>query len=176
MKSKAARIGISAFLFFHIVAIACWCLPINSALMLRCRDAVRPYMLWSGLFQGWDMFAPNPRSINAFIEATMVLNDGRIKTWKFPRMEQLGFVERYYRERYRKFVENLQNDANAALWPDVARHIARLEDNASNPPKIVILIRYWSEIPPPTIANDHAPETLHAHIFYEYDVKREDLE
>jgi hypothetical protein len=132
-------------------------------------------MLWSGLFQGWDMFAPSPRNINSYIEAVVIFNDGRTQTWRFPRLEQLSFVQRQFKERYRKFGENVQNDANSILWPDVARRIARLHNNPSDPPTIVLLVRYWSEIKPPSASGTYHAEPWHAHIFFEYGVKPKDL-
>ena len=89
-------------------------------------------------------------------------------------MEQLSLTERYYRERYRKFAENLQDDRNSALWPDVARHLARLYANPANPPAIVMLIRYWSDI---TLGENGAQHRAapRAHIFFEYTVQPEDL-
>jgi len=88
-------------------------------------------------------------------------------------MEQLSFSERYVKERYRKFVENLEQDRNVALWPDAARRIARLNHkDISNPPEFVILIRHWSDIVP----RSYHAEPWHAVIFYEYSVKSKDLE
>jgi hypothetical protein len=169
------RIVISAFLLFHILAITLWCVPLDTLLVGAFRDAVRPYMLWTGLFQSWDMFAPTPRSFNAWVEASVIFRDGRIQPWRFPRMEQLSLTDRYYKERYRKFVENLQEDKQAALWPDVARHIARLNNNPANPPEIVMLIRYWSEIVPRADGSYH-PEPVRGHILFEYNVKPRDLQ
>jgi len=168
------RTAISVLLLFHILAIVCWCVPLDSPLLAACRGVIRPYMAWSGLFQAWDTFAPNPKSINAYVVATVITRDGAIHTWDFPRMEQLSLTERYYKERYRKFAENLQDDRNAALWIDVARHLVRLHANLPHPPEIVMLIRHWSAIPPP--ANGHyRSEPPRAQIFFEYKVKPEDL-
>ena len=169
----AKRTAINVFLIFHIVAITCWCVPVNSALLISFRNTVRPYMLWSGLFQAWDMFSPTPRSVNARVEAAVIFKDGRIQTWKFPRMEQLSIPARTYKERYRKFVENLQEESHSAMWPDVARHIARANNNRSDPPQVVMLIRYWSDIALAASTPSHAPER--ARIFFEYNVKPEDL-
>jgi hypothetical protein len=173
---RTAKIAaINVFLIFHLIAITCWCIPVNSALVMAIRSSVRPYMLWSGLFQAWDMFSPTPRSINAQVEAAVIFKDGRIHTWKFPRMEQLSLTTRAFKERYRKFVENVQEQTYAGLWPDVARHIARANDNNSNdPPQVVMLIRYWTDIPPPEAAAHPAPPQR-ARIFFEYNVKPEDL-
>lgn len=170
---RAKSIAINVFLVFHLVAITCWCVPLNSALILSVRGAIRPYMLWSGLFQAWDMFSPTPRSVNAHVEAAVILKDGRVSTWKFPRMEQLDLAARTYKERYRKFVENLQEDSHAPIWPDVARRIARANNNPADPPQVVMLIRYWSDIVPAAAPSSQVPE--HARIFFEYNVKPEDL-
>lgn len=184
-EGKAARvlrpqtlkhIAINTFLLFHIVAITCWSIPLASPLIANFRDLVRPYMLWSGLFQGWDMFAPSPRNVNSYIEAVVIFKDGRTQTWKFPRLEKLGFLQREFKERYRKFSENAQNDANSALWPDMARHIAGLHRSASDPPTIVILVRHWSEIKPPSAGGSYRPEPWHANIFFEYNVTPRDLQ
>ena len=170
------RAVISAFLLFHIIAITCWSIPLDSPLRTAFVSFIRPYFVWSGLFQSWDMFAPLPTSANAYIQAFVIYKDGTIRNWKFPRMEQLGLAERYYRERYRKYEENLKQDANAPLWPDAARHIARLNNNRSNPPEIITLVRYWSDIVPPGDSSSHAAEPPHAQIFYRYNVKPEDLQ
>lgn len=173
---KLKQAAISAFLLFHIVAITCWCVPSNALLFQRVRSAVRPYFLWSGLFQAWDMFAPSPRNINAYLEAVVVFNNGQTYTWKFPRMEQLGYVERYYKERYRKFEEILPAPENSALWPDVSRHIARLNSSSTRQPEFVILIEYWSEILPPAPDGSYHAGQKHARIFYEYKVNPEDVQ
>lgn len=170
---KLRQLAISAFLLFHICAITFWCIPIGSPLIAAVRNVVRPYLLWAGLFQSWDMFAPGPKSTNTYIEAIIVYKDGHTKNWKFPRMEQLSFSERYRKERYRKFVENLKEE-NVVLWPDAARHIAWLNNDPANPPEFVILIRHWSDMAPHLDAPYH-PEPWHMQILYEYKVKPADL-
>jgi len=172
---SAKRIAINAFLIFHILAIACWCLPIDSPLISLCKDRVRPYFLWSGLFQSWDMFSPIPKAANTYIEATIVFKDGSRTTWTFPRMEQLSLTERYFKERYRKYAENLPRDENDALLPDAARYIARLNSTPSHPARTVMLIQKWSFIVP-RADGSYIPEPWSQHILYGYGVKPEDLQ
>jgi hypothetical protein len=170
---RIKRIAISAFVAFHLVAITCWAIPLDTPLTLAIRNAVRPYFLWSGLFQAWNAFAPAPKALNSYVDAIVIYKDGRTLTWKFPRMEQLSLFERYYRERYRKFVENLKEDSSVALWPDAARHIARLNNNKpSDPPEIVMLIRHWTDMAPGAGLSSQSP---HVQIFYEYKVQPQDL-
>jgi len=171
------HIGISAFLLFHIVAIASWCLPINSLLNDRIRGIVRPYILWSGLFQAWDMFAPDPAKINSYVEAQVFFRDGSTQVWSVPRMNEIGYVDRYFKERYRKFsTEYLRMDSHAALWPDAARYVARLYRNPSNPPVSVQLIRSWSEINPPAPDGSYRATPLAHYAYFTYITQPGDLE
>jgi hypothetical protein len=171
---KAKRVAINLFLGFHILAITCWCVPVDTSFFLSCRNFVRPYFLWAGLFQSWDMFAPTPALANSYVKATVVLKDGSRRTWAFPRVEQLSLTDRYIEERYRKFSENLQNDQNDALWPDVARRIARIDSAPSNPAKTVILIQKWSPIVP-RVDGSYQPEPWDQHVLFGYGVQPEDL-
>jgi hypothetical protein len=172
---RVKRVAINLFLGFHIVFMACWCLPLDSQWLTLSRNFVRPYFVWAGLFQSWNTFAPTPWSANSYLEAIVVYQDGSRQIWSFPRMEQLGLSERYFKERYRKFSENLQNDKNDALWPDVARYIARANSTAANPAKTIILIQVSSVIVPSS-EGSYRPEPWDQHVLYGYGVKREDLQ
>jgi hypothetical protein len=168
-------VAINIFLLFHIPAIACWALPTNDTFVLTCRNAIRPYMVWSGLFQSWDMFSPVPKVTNAYMEAVVVYNDGSTSMWGFPRMDLLSATEKYSQERYRKFVEVLLDEGNSGLWPDVARYVARMPDIRAHDPQKILLVVRFSDI----VAHDDGTFTRapwDAHVFYSYDVKPEDLQ
>ncbi len=172
---RIERAVVSAFLLFHILAITCWAVPIDTPLLIALRNAVSPYMLWSGLFQRWNMFAPEPAKVDFYIEADITLHDGEKRTYVLPRMEKLGYAERYAKERYRKYSEYLRQDNYSALWPDAAKHIARLYANPSNPPVFVILVRYWSQISPPSPGGGLQRTPWSRVPFYIYVVKPDDL-
>ena len=172
---KWQYIAINTFLIFHILAISCWCMPLSSPFIAVCRDALRPYFVWSGLFQSWDMFSPLPKATNSYLEALVLYKDGSTKIWSFPRMEQLTLTGKYSKERYRKFVETILDNTNAALWPDVARYVARLPEIRAGQPQKVMLVVKWSDIvrqPDGTFTRAPWDE----HVFYSYDVKPEDLQ
>jgi hypothetical protein len=120
------------------------------------------------------MFSPIPKAVNTYVEATVVYQDGSKTTWKFPRMEQLSLVQRLFKERYRKFAEDLGRDENDALLPDAARYIARLNGTTSKPAKTVILLQKWSLI---VLRPDgsYVPEPWDQHVLYGYGVRPEDL-
>jgi hypothetical protein len=121
------------------------------------------------------MFTPIPWGSNSYLEAIIIYKDGSRKTWSFPRMEQLNLTDRYFKERYRKFSEVLQLEDNDALWPDVARYIARLNSTPSNQAKTIILIRKFSPI---VLRPDgsYQPEPWDQHVLLGYGVRPEDLQ
>ena len=157
--------AVSIFILFHLIAITCWAVPVNFSAVRELREIIRPYMLWTGLYQSWDMFAPNPKSINSYIKAVVFTQDRHMKVWTFPRMEQLSFRDRYPKERYRKFAEMLPDQKNEALWPGVAAHVARLFNNPIDPPDKVVLIEFRADIKP-GVDESSAP-VPEPNVFYE---------
>ena len=172
--ATAKRAAVNIFLIFHIFSVACWCIPITSALVVAYRNSIAPYFLWVGLFQSWDAFSPSPKATNSHIDAIVLYNDGATRNWSFPRMEQLSLTKRYFKERYRKFVEYLNGDSYSALWPDAARFIARRNNNRPSPVRMVFLVRYWSDIVP-RADGSYIPGPWDAHLFYGYTVQAGDL-
>jgi hypothetical protein len=172
---RIKRILINLFLAFHIVAIFCWCMPLDLPLLASCKELVRPYFLWAGLFQSWDTFAPVPWQSNSYVEARLIYKDGSEKVWPFPRMEQLNPLERYREERYRKFAEVLQLENFDSIWPDAARRIARLNSTPAQPVKTVILVQKWSLIIPRADGSYH-PGPTGEHVLFGYGVRSEDLQ
>ena len=173
---RAKLVAISAFLLFHLFAITCWCIPLNSLLIPKCKQLVGPYVIWSGLFQAWDMFAPNPSKLNIYIEAEVTFLNGQKSVWKFPKMHELGYTERYFKERFRKFsTEYLLADTNAGMWPDAARYVARVNSSDSNPAVCVRLIRHWSEVGLPETDGSYKPRPWFEYGFFTYRVKPADL-
>jgi hypothetical protein len=165
--------AISIFILFNMIAILSWAIPLNVAPLPQIKEVVRPYLLWAGLFQSWDFFAPNPRPVNSYIEAVAVTQSHHMRVFDFPRMDQLSYGKRYREERYRKFAEVLCDSHYAALWPDVARHAARLLNSQTDPPQMVILMKFQAPIKyGVTPAQEPVPKPQ---FFFEYFVSGEDL-
>ena len=168
------RIAINTFLLFHLATIFCWALPLNSRLVTSARPLIAPYMAWSGLAQGWNLFAPNPVSMNNRIEAEITYRDGQNGVWKFPSPQNFGYLKRYTLERQHKFgFDALENNTFAFLRPDAARYIARLNNTmGDNAPVTVTLVSYQSKIAPP---GSGLPEPWTRNVLYTYSVKAGDL-
>lgn len=165
---------INTFLVFHLLAIACWCVPYNTLPLLVCRAFVGPYFRWVGLFQTWDMFAPEPKHRNSYLEAMVVYAGGSVEYWSFPRMERMSLGEQYTKERYRKFEETLVEDKYSDMWPDVARYVARQVATPTKRPEIVMLIVNWSDLGEDQDGN-LTDSTWQSRFFYRYGVEPEDL-
>jgi hypothetical protein len=139
----------------------------------KIRHVIAPYMVWSGLTQGWALFAPDPQYINVYLEAQITYRDGQKKIWKFPMPQDYGYYRRYFMERERKWSsDNLRLDSNAFLWPDAARYVARVNRDPNNPPVSVALIRHWSFIAPPRSGKS---EPWNQYTFFTYSVLPGDL-
>jgi hypothetical protein len=164
---------ISSFILFNMIAILSWAIPLNVTPLPQMKEILRPYLLWTGLFQSWDFFAPNPRPVNSYLQAVAVTQNHHMRVFNFPRMDQLSYAKRYREERYRKFAEVLCDSRYAALWPDVARHAARLLNDSTDHPQMVILMKFEAPIKyGVTPAQEPAAKP---EFFYEYYVSAEDL-
>jgi hypothetical protein len=169
---------IQAFIIVHVYIIVFWGLP-TSNFRAKMVQPVEDYVIWSGLWHSWDMFSPDPLSLNFNVSAQITYQDGTVKMWEFPRMERMGVWERYGKERWRKWRERVRQDAYSPIWNDTVQWIARENNSPGNPPKQITLIRYWDQIPPP-IKGDFQPmprefDFKYSYRFKFYDVKQEDL-
>lgn len=106
----------------------------------------------TGFWQYWDMFSPNPASVDLYLEADVTFQDGKVTRFKYPRIFNLPIHEKYFKERYRKFYENANSDAQASTRPFVAQRIA-LEcfNDPNNPPTKVTLIRFFDTVEAPDV-------------------------
>jgi len=86
----------------------------------------------------------------------------------------MSLAEECFKERYRKFAENLQRDDIDDLLADAARYIARLNSSPGNPVKTIILIQKFSFIVPRP--NDaYVPVPWEQHILLGNGVQPQDL-
>lgn len=171
---------LSAFILFHVCIMVLWGLP-GSRFRARMTGWMEKYVVWTGLWHSWDMFSPDPLSLNFNVVAEITFKDGTIKQWELPRMEKLGIWERFQKERFRKWRERVRLDAYQVIWPDTCRWIARNHNNPGNPPTFVSLTRQWGTIPPPIPGKDYQPipggyDMPQKYLFYVHPVAAQDLQ
>jgi hypothetical protein len=192
MQGTTVRGVVTVFVAVHIVAITLWVIPVNDSLTRVVRKTVGPYFSLVGLQQEWSLFAPDPIAANSYVDAEVVLEDGEVRTWDFPRLESLDFKERYGKARYRKFAGWLYRRNYAYAWADAARYAARQFRGAGSAVRTVKLLRHWERIPPMTAASGLTDDkkrssvplsrssvplspTWHSIVFFVYDVPPDEI-
>lgn len=166
---------VKAFVAFHVLAITVWSLPRMSDIRQSAtvpgkptdmslhgtqylldwndrnlRDSpIKYYLLSTGFWQYWDMFAPNPASVDFWCDADIVYKDGSTRHYQYPRMAELSIPAKFPLERYRKYYERVNPDTASILWKPFAYRIALLNDDLKNPPVEVRLTRHWMVVLPP---------------------------
>jgi hypothetical protein len=156
------RVLVNAFILWQLFALTIYLLPQSDlrqnwvapcASLSDCahrQSWVTSYMTFTGFMQSWTMFAPNPANVDFYFEARITYADGRVRSWDFPRMVRLGYMDRYRQERWRKLIENANSDENQMVWPSLARYAARRNNRyPGNLPVSVALVRHFRFIPPP---------------------------
>jgi len=173
------RVVLTIFILLHVFIMAAWGLP-PSPFRTRLVQKVEEYVIWIGLWHSWDMFSPDPLSLNFNVQAFITHADGTTDVWDFPRMEKMGIAEKFQKERYRKWRERVRQDSYAQIWDDTVRWVARQHNrDPKNPPVKVVLVRSWNQIPAPA-PRDFQPmpkdfDLKFSYRFKMYDVKKEDL-
>lgn len=120
----AGRLGISAFLVFHIGATVVWVLP-PCPVRQRCFDPVACYIMPLGLWQYWGMFAPDPVRDTMTLEADAVDARGLRTSFVFPKLADYSTWRGIPRFRHSKFAANLSVPELQLQREYTARHVVR---------------------------------------------------
>jgi len=152
----ALRVGVPAWTKLllaaaYLLAAVWWTLPPGTPLQGPVvRLANLPFNAL-GLWQSWDMFAPDPLPIDLFVSFVAELDDGTTVERELTNTPTLGLVTRYTRERWRRFCnDHLRLDENRRLWPGAARWFAaRLERETGRRVTRLVLWRHWRPVLPP---------------------------
>jgi hypothetical protein len=123
-RRTAQRVGLSAVAIVHISALMIWTMP-TCAIKQQFEGVVRYYMLPSGLWQWWAMFAPNPLNCTVMVDAEVVDAQGMRHVYEFPRLAELPWWRRVSRYRQPKFGANLLAPEYTKLRELASRHAVR---------------------------------------------------
>lgn len=162
---------IKAFVLFHMAITLSWSLPAPSPafangsipatpanvaghpveFLLKVNDQAKNYsplsnyLTTSGLWQYWDMFAPNPANVDLWWDSIITFKSGKTEVFQYPRMKDMTIFQKYFKERYRKYLERMNNDDTDG-WkrPAFAQRMALLAyKDPNDPPVTVQLRRHW---------------------------------
>jgi len=191
-KRQRVSIWVKLFVLFHIIAITSWAMPnppssVESGKMspagsqwvpywnkkyLKTFPPLTDYLMITGFWQYWDMFAPDPAQSDTWGDAQVVFRDGSVKHYQYPRMFLLPIHLKHVKERYRKYFERANSDDYNYLWPQFALRIASQFDDPENPPVSVKLYRHWITIAP---AGQPQPQEYNTYMYYQYVVDQKQL-
>ena len=171
---KGVHILVKLFVILHVVGITVWALPNpRRPIMLGSvepfgpewllyynfkivkQSPLRYYLVTTGAWQYWDMFSPNPSSVDIWGDAEVIYQDGTVKHYPYWRMKALPIPVKYFKERFRKFFERAGSDDYKYAWGPFAQRVALdMDTMPGNPPFRVKLYRHWQTLdsrkPPPT--------------------------
>lgn len=186
---------IKLFVLFHVACITAWTIPNARDPQINGSEKIPPfaigdwvrvadnryvktwhpltdYLFVTGFWQYWDMFAPNPASIDRYVDAVVEYKDGSTRKFAYPRVFSLPIQNKFAQERYRKYYERANDDQYSFLWPQFALHIAFECDNPANPPVKIRLTRHWLQIAAPGKKQD---TQYSSYMYFEYIVDQRAL-
>lgn len=169
-------LALKIFVLWHVYAITAWSLPAPPNVLRRgdiqptfsrvisdpvpwfltfnmaVKDAdwlpLKWYMESTGLWQYWDMFAPNPLSLDHWFDSEVTYKDGSRKIQPYPRMASMSLPERYVKERFRKYSERVNPDFADWKKPAVAQWLAlQAATDPNNPPIFIEFRRHFRWLP-----------------------------
>lgn len=141
---------------------------------IKFKTPIRYYMFSTGLWQYWDMFSPNPANTDIWWDAIVTYKSGKKVIAVYPRMKTMGVFEKYFKERYRKFLERMNTDATDS-WkrPDFAQRMALLSyKDPDDPPIRVQLRRHYRVM---ESMYKPVPEKYSEYILFDYLVNQDQL-
>ena len=134
-------------------------------------------LLLLGLWQSWDMFSPDPRTIDICVELRCTNRDGTSDRRMLSDMVAMGSYERWQKDRWRKyFNDHLRLDDEHALWQPFAEYAARRLREEGHDPAAIELVRWWRPCDPavrPDLRADVRQTPWQSYVFHRWGVPRE---
>lgn len=155
----AKKVAISAFVLMHVGALVVWNLPPKVALRERLAPTIGWYVLPTGLWQDWGMFAPDPAPSTVALEAVTLDRHGVVRSFAFPTLTGLSVPAASWRFRHAKYASVVGLDDSAAHREFAARTVLRRLDIADEayPVEVQLIYRVRPTPAPGEMADPEAP-------------------
>jgi hypothetical protein len=125
LRRSARQLVISAFVVFHLSALAIWTMP-PCYIKDHFQQPIFPYyMLPLGLWQWWAIFAPDPVRDTMLLDAEVVDCKGMRHVYEFTRLADLPWWKKIPGYRHPKFTGNMVVDEYKKARQFTARHAVR---------------------------------------------------
>ena len=118
------RAAISAFLIVHLAAVLVWTMP-DCAIRRLGADWSACYLMPTGLWQQWGMFAPDPPRTTVTLEAVARDRRGLIHHFPFPRLSDKSVWQAAREFRHVKYAYKIGEKESVAMREFAARYVAR---------------------------------------------------
>jgi hypothetical protein len=148
------RLAISAFLLFHLGMTGVWLCP-QCPIRMRFAPWAQYYMLPTGLWQYWGMFAPDPIRNTVMLDAEVIDRDGLRYGFAFPRLEGFNWWQGIPRFRYSKYAANLASEEFQLPREFAARHVVRCLNLPASVFPVAVHLMY--EVRPTPSPNSESP-------------------
>lgn len=156
MSLRLKRLAISTFLIVHVSALLITNLPTCPLKVSLGNLWVDSYLMPTGQWQGWGMFAPEPTRNTLTLEAAVRDSRGLVRRYSFPRMMDQSAWKGFLTYRHAKYAANAGEPTGAANREFTARYVVRaLKMRDEDFPAVVQLYyQVW-----PTLSPDAPPDT-----------------
>jgi hypothetical protein len=139
---------ISIFILFHCGVTFVWILP-RCPIKQRTYDLASYYMLPTGLWQYWAMFAPNPQSDSLTLEAEVIDAHGLRHVFAFTRLGDYSWWAGIPLFRHSKYVSNMAVEDLAKAREFGGRHAVRKLGLPADAFPVDVRVMYQVRKPPP---------------------------
>ncbi len=149
-KPTTFEFWVSLFVSVYFFYVLLWLTP-DSVLKSKLFAPVYTPWLFCGLNQSWSLFSPTIRELNYYPSAIVTFEDGSKVLWEPPLMDRLNLLERFQREKFRKWsIDSLPWERFKDYWVDFARYVGRQYYNPVSKPVSISLNIRFIEIPKPS--------------------------
>lgn len=130
MKKKVINLAIISYLGL----IALHGLPLDSLLFRTLKGKTAPFVVGVGMWQGWNMFAPNPLRSDTYIFARLYFKDGSFITKNVEVDLEDNFLKPFREVRWTKWAkDNVRQEDYKSLWEPALRYMVAKYGTAKNP-------------------------------------------
>jgi hypothetical protein len=124
------------------------------------KSAIHPFGLW----QTWNMFAPNPRGQDITVFANAIFKNGSERVWLPPEPIRSGFFRRHESERYHKWMSGrLLKSKFPLVLQDAATYFRQEMNDKDLPIERVELVEKWRRS---SVPSDFDNADWNSEIFY----------
>ncbi len=143
----ARRLVLSVLLLFQVGSTVLWCIP-ECPIRKWLTPYAKYYVIPTGQWQSWAMFAPDPMRDSITAEAEVIDKNGMRYAFQFPKLADFNRIEGIVHFRFSKYTANLAGDEFRYARECAARHVLRRMNLAEDLYPLTVHLFYQMQITP----------------------------